>query len=84
MNMNQIINMIIRLIMRRGINAGISKGIGMTRGMSKGKSRAAPPPSRAQMSPEEEAEFLEFKRQKKLARKQAEKQKRRNDPVDRM
>lgn len=82
MNMNQIITMIIRLIMRRGINAGISKGMGMTRGMSKGRSPA--PPSRAQMSPEEEAEFLEFKNQKKLARKQSQKQKRRNDPIDRM
>lgn len=84
MNMNQIINMIIRLIMRRGINAGISKGLGMTRGMGKGSNRAASPPNRAQMSPEEEAEFLEFKRQKKLARKQSEQKKRSNDPIDRM
>ncbi|GGA24549.1 hypothetical protein [Neptunicoccus cionae] len=82
MNVNQIVNLIIRMIMRRGINAGINKGMGMARGGN--KSRNQPKASRAQMSPEEEAEFLEFKRQKKLARKQAEKQKRKNDPIDRM
>ena len=83
MNMNQIVNMFIRLLMRKGINAGISKGVGMARGA--GKSRApAPQQPQHTMSPEEEEEFLEFKRQKKLARQEANKAKRKNQTVNRM
>jgi hypothetical protein len=62
MNLNQIINMVIRLLMRRGINAGINKGINMARGGGKSQPRRS-------LTPEEDAEFQEFKRQKQLQRK---------------
>lgn len=71
MNANFIINMILRIIMRKGINAGINKGLRAMRGsganQSRGRANQASP--QQMMSPEEQADFDEFKRQKKEARR---------------
>ena len=71
MNVNSIINMILRIIMRKGINAGINKGMHAMRGgggnQSRGRANQAAP--QQMMSPEEQADFDELKRQKKEARR---------------